>query len=283
MKKILQRLMMFIIGLPAVLVIVIALPHNHHLAANIVLVIVSALGAVEFADIVARRGYRLPVWEAVLLGTLAPLSGMLVINFGLDGTAVPVFMMFGLVWIISSRIIAKEAELELAADRAVIGLSVLLYPGLFILWIVKMTGLPYATSVLLVFLLTVFCNDSLAWLTGMLFGAGNRGFIAASPNKSVAGFIGGIFASIVVGMAAPYAFPSAFMSPRLPQLLAGAVLGFVSGAAAIIGDLAESTIKRSAGVKDSGSIIPGRGGILDSIDSLSFAAPFFYAAYLILF
>ncbi len=283
MKKILQRLMMFIIGLPAVLVIVIALPYYHHLAANIVLVIVSALGAVEFADIVGRRGYRLPVWEAVLLGTLAPLSGLLVIDFGMDSTAVPILMMFGLVWVISSRIFAKATELEHAADRTVVGLTVLLYPGLFIFWIVRMTGLPHATSALLVFLLTVFCNDSLAWLTGMLFGANNRGLIAASPNKSVAGFIGGIFASIVVGMAAPYVFPAAFQSSNLAKPLAGAILGFVSGTAAIIGDLAESTIKRSAGVKDSGAIIPGRGGILDSIDSLSFAAPFFYAAYLILF
>ncbi len=283
MKKILQRLMMFIIGLPAVLVIVLALPHFHHLAANLVLILVSALGATEFSAILGRRGYRLPTWEAAVLGVIAPLAGMLVISFGVDGAIAPVLFMLGVGWVISSRIFASAEDLASVADRTVAGLAVLVYPGIFIFWIVRMTSLPHATSVLIVFLLTVFCNDSLAWLTGILFGATNRGLIAASPNKSVAGFVGGMAASIIVGTAAPYLFPEAFAAAFFSRPLSGALLGAFSGAAAIMGDLAESTIKRSADVKDSGTIMPGRGGILDSIDSLSFAAPVFYAAYLLLF
>jgi phosphatidate cytidylyltransferase len=283
MKKIFQRLMMFIIGLPAVLVIVIALPQMHHLAASLVLTLVSALGAAEFAIIVGKRGYRLPTWEAAGLGSLIPLSGMISASFGFNGALVLIVFMIGVAWVISSRIFSKAADLEHIADRTVLGLSALIYPGVFIFWIVRMTSLPHATSVLLVFLLTVFSNDSLAWFFGLLFGANNRGFIAASPNKSIAGFVGGLTASIVVGLAAPYVFPAAFTVTFLSKAVSGILLGAVSGAAAIIGDLAESTIKRSADVKDSGSIIPGRGGILDSIDSLSFAAPVFYAAYLLLF
>lgn len=283
MKKIIQRLLMFIIGLPAVLVIVIALPQMHHLAANLVLALMSALGAVEFAAILGKRGYRLPTWEAAMLGSLTPIAAMFVVSFGVNSGLVLAVFMSGVAWVISSRIFSAAADLRSMVDRTVSGISVLVYPGVFVLWIVRMTSLPHSTSVLLVFLLTVFANDSLAWFFGLLFGANNRGFIPASPNKSLAGFVGGLAASVAVGIAAPYVFPSAFIAAHLPRLLSGALLGLCSGTAAIIGDLAESTIKRSADVKDSGSIIPGRGGVLDSIDSLSFAAPFFYAAFLFLF
>ena len=63
--------------------------------------------------------------------------------------------------------------------------------------------------------------------------------------------------------------------------LAIAAMGLVVGCAAIVGDLFESALKRSAGVKDSGTMVPGRGGFLDSIDSLLFAAPAFYGMSLL--
>jgi phosphatidate cytidylyltransferase len=61
------------------------------------------------------------------------------------------------------------------------------------------------------------------------------------------------------------------------------MLGLFTGIAAVLGDLAESALKRSAGVKDSGSLIPGRGGILDTIASLALSAPVFYVGYRLLF
>jgi phosphatidate cytidylyltransferase len=61
------------------------------------------------------------------------------------------------------------------------------------------------------------------------------------------------------------------------------MLGLLSGAAATLGDLAESVMKRSSDIKDSGSIVPGRGGALDSIDSIALAAPVFYGLYRLLF
>ena len=90
--------------------------------------------------------------------------------------------------------------------------------------------------------------------------------------------------SLIIGSSAPLLFPAAFTTHQtLPRLVAGIILGLCVGIVAIIGDLAESTIKRSGEVKDSGFIIPGRGGILDSVDSIALAAPVFYALYWILF
>ena len=137
--------------------------------------------------------------------------------------------------------------------------------------------------VILIFFLVVLLNDAFAWGAGMVFGKNNRGFLVVSPSKSIAGFIGGLAASVSTGIIAAILIPGAFSSTVVSSMSAGAILGFGAGIAAALGDLGESAIKRSAGVKDSGSLILGRGGALDSIDSLALAAPVYYMLYRILF
>jgi phosphatidate cytidylyltransferase len=283
MKKIVQRLLMFVIGLPAVLAVVAAIPQFSHLAANILVTVVSGLGAVEFSRILGVRGYRLHPAEAFVLGALAPLAMTLTVSLGVSGDLVDTSFIIGAAWVLASRILRPVATLEKMAERAASGLAVIVYPGVFMLWIIRLSALPEATALLVVYLLAVFSNDSLAWVFGMLLGGGNRGIVPASPNKSAAGFAGGIAASIGIGALAPLAFPAAFAAAAWPAPAAGAILGGLTGAAGIIGDLAESTVKRSAEVKDSGTLIPGRGGVLDSIDSLAFAAPVFFLVYTCLF
>ncbi|MDR2103740.1 MAG: phosphatidate cytidylyltransferase, partial [Treponema sp.] len=161
--------------------------------------------------------------------------------------------------------------------------AVMIYPGFFMLWIIKMALFSQANMIILMFFLIMIANDSAAWAAGMLFGAGNRGIIPASPNKSAAGFAGGAAASILAGMGAVVFIPAVFSVSRGSSLPAGAVLGFLSGLAGSLGDLGESVIKRSAQVKDSGNLIPGRGGVLDSLDSIAFAAPIYYFSFWFLF
>jgi phosphatidate cytidylyltransferase len=158
----------------------------------------------------------------------------------------------------------------------------MIYPGLFMAWIVRMSLFPRSDMVILMFLLMVIANDSAAWAMGMLFGKNNRGIIPASPNKSIAGFIGGFAASIMVGLGATHLAPETFPS-RLAAPFSGIILGLVSGLAGALGDLGESAMKRSANIKDSGTIIPGRGGVLDTIDSIALAAPVYYGLYQLLF
>jgi phosphatidate cytidylyltransferase len=115
--------------------------------------------------------------------------------------------------------------------------------------------------------LVVWAYDTAAYFVGRRFG--RRPFMHhISPAKTVEGVIGGLVAAVAVGAV----IVTLFGRP----VLAGAVFGLLVGAAAQAGDLAESMLKRAAGAKESGRLIPGHGGLLDRIDSFLFAAPVAY-------
>lgn len=122
------------------------------------------------------------------------------------------------------------------------------------------------TTALWLVLLTTWAEDTGAYFVGINFG--KTKFIKKSPNKSLEGVVGGIIlAIIVVGI---YTYYLGFFS--FQWLL----YGFLTAIVAMLGDLFESSLKRAVGVKDSGNLIPGHGGILDRLDSLFFSAPFTY-------
>ncbi len=93
---------------------------------------------------------------------------------------------------------------------------------------------------------------------------------AVSPNKSIEGGVGGVIGSILAVILAGVTF--------LPQVgvIDGVLIGLVLGVSGQLGDLFESLLKRACGVKDSGNMIPGHGGLLDRLDSLLFAFPVVY-------
>ncbi len=283
MKTILDRLLIFAIGIPIIIALVVLLPYYHHFAVNVLITIISSIGAIEFAHILSKKNYSISDLEAAILGGLAPLAMTISVSFSVSMEITVAIILGGAIWVITSYSFASQDNIPNTIDRVTAGLSLLLYPGLLMMWIIKMTLLPNPTLIILTFLMMVFGNDSLAWATGLLFGNGNREVVPASPNKSIAGFIGGLLASMLIGIVAVQFFPASFSASKISPIISAILLGLVTGIFAIIGDLAESSIKRSANVKDSGGIIPGRGGILDSIDSISLAAPVFYFLYRILF
>jgi phosphatidate cytidylyltransferase len=125
---------------------------------------------------------------------------------------------------------------------------------------------------LLVLVLTVWSFDTFAYLSGRTFKRG-RFLNHISPNKTWSGVIGGTVAAVIVAGLLAWA-----AGQWLPG---GLVLGFLVAVAGQAGDVAESMLKRTAGAKDSGHLIPGHGGILDRVDSFLFAAPVVYAYLLV--
>jgi len=193
--------------------------------------------------------------------------------------------MAGASWALLSQAFTRAKNMETVINNIAGCFSALVYPAFFILWIVEMSIWENSGAVFLFFII-VFLNDSTAWLTGTLFGKNNSGILAASPNKSLAGFIGGLFASMTVCAGAAWLFPFVLFSDKnnfSALFVPAIVLGLVTGIFATLGDLAESAIKRSCDIKDSGRLMLERGGILDSVDSLSAAAPVFFILYSILF
>ena len=124
---------------------------------------------------------------------------------------------------------------------------------------------PRGLSWALVVILATWVGDSAAYLVGSTWGR-RKLAPAISPNKSVEGATGGLISSISVGALT-------FQGFGLGAWWLGMIVGGVIGVTGQLGDLAESVMKRQAGVKDSGAVIPGHGGILDRIDALLFAFP----------
>jgi phosphatidate cytidylyltransferase len=121
----------------------------------------------------------------------------------------------------------------------------------------------------------VWANDTAAFLTGHFFGR-RKLALHISPAKTWEGFIGGLSWSVIA------AFVLLVITPVHLAWYHAVILGVLVAVVATLGDLAESLLKRVAEVKDSGTIVPGHGGILDRVDSLLFAISvvFFYAAFL---
>lgn len=132
----------------------------------------------------------------------------------------------------------------------------------------------YGAKLVLLVCLLVWAADSGAYFAGKSFGK-RKMSPAVSPNKTIEGLIGGVITAIIIGWGAASAFNIQFesTSSMLGIFIATIIIS-------VLGDLVESMFKRASGIKDSGTIIPGHGGILDRIDSLTAAFPVFAFFYI---
>ncbi|AHN67271.1 phosphatidate cytidylyltransferase [Treponema pallidum subsp. pallidum str. Sea 81-4] len=273
-----KRLLIFFFSVPTILMLVYAAPHAHFLAFHLV-IFGSVMGAVwEMHAMVSRRMCTYPLVLLIPFSLVLPLLGYAalwqpargaesVLFIGALGTLLMSVFFTELVYSFS-------ASFENALERMASALLLVLYPGIFSLFFSLITRWRHAEIALVIFFLMVFTCDSCAWFCGTLWGVNNRGIIPASPKKSIAGFIGGFAGSVGAGCFGSLVFGSR-VTLSLGMLMG---VGALVGLTAIVGDLVESVMKRSAQVKDSGFFTPGRGGIMDNLDSLAPSLGTFYIA-----
>ena len=282
MTNLAWRIVVFVVGIPGLAVLIVLLPGRDHLAFGVLAVIVSAIGSTETASLFARKetGYRAGSFLIPVLGALLPAAALLSVQGFLPAGAPTAALVLAASVVLAAQAFRREQnDFRHIIPSVAANLTVALYPGLFMAHIILIGALPNATALLLIFLATAFLNDTAAYLGGRIFGRARHALLPISPNKTPIGFLFGFATSIGVVFIAGAIVPEMFPGPALLRAVFGALCGVI----VILGDLVESALKRSAAAKDSGSLIPGRGGILDSIDSPIFLAPVFYYLYQVLF
>jgi phosphatidate cytidylyltransferase len=181
---------------------------------------------------------------------------------------IPAGLLIAVVAVLSIPLLVEMPLLDGLRNGAIV-LTGMLYIGLTLSYLVVVRLLPQGESLLFFLLLVTWAADTAAYYIGTLYG--QRALAPRiSPKKTVEGLVGGLVGATIVAYAARWTFLPEFSS--LDTILLAVFLTLTG----LWGDLVESAIKRSVGVKDSGGLLPGHGGMLDRLDSLLFTAPAFY-------
>ena len=272
-KAFLSRILLVIVAFPLIGALIFLVPHLHHLLFNLVVAGVSVVGALETRGLFEARGIPTARYLAPALAGTLPVVVWLEVAGIIPAGYNRYWLVAAMSVILLRAVISTDArKLEGFLSFVSSSLFILLYPAFFLSWVVRFSGLAESSLSILLFLGLVFGNDMAAYFAGSLWGRSTRLNLPASPQKSVVGFVAGLAGSLIIyaafKLAAPHVVPE--------SIPLGIVFAILVGASVILGDLFESGLKRSAGVKDSGIIIPGRGGMIDSIDSMVLSAPLFY-------
>lgn len=230
------------------------------------------IGFHEFTRILWAKGVQVAEWigYAGVLGTLA-WAQFAPANSALLGGILTAVILLSLLWLLKS--FPERTWLEATAT-----VGGVIYTGFLLSHLLLLRNMGGGSGwdlglgwVALAFFCT-WSADSFAYFAGRAFGK-RKLAPKISPGKSVEGFIGGLVGAVIVGaLWAPVIGHSWFL---------GALIGLAVALIAPVGDLAESALKRYAGVKDSGKLLPGHGGVLDRFDSSLFVLPVVYYVVLL--
>ncbi|MFA7535772.1 MAG: phosphatidate cytidylyltransferase [Desulfuromonadales bacterium] len=233
---------------------------------SILVGVITALALMEFYQMAMPAEPYTERWLAIAAGTLI----LLLIAFTAPALQVAgmtfLVLLFALFYLFSYR------DLQTVVVRLALVFCGFFYVPLLLGHLTLLRSLPLGREWIFAVLLLVMAGDSAAYFTGIRFGR-RKLYPAISPNKSIEGALGGLAGSVLGIFVAKLTFFGEL------QVFDCLLLGVGVGSLAQLGDLFESMLKRSFGVKDSGKLIPGHGGLLDRLDSLLFAfAPVYYYA-----
>jgi phosphatidate cytidylyltransferase len=223
------------------------------------LVIVVVLMAVfELLDALVQKGHK-PSIPLGLAATAAILAAAYQEKFAYIGITLAVATYAAMIYALRP---GRDASAGSAAAWTIFGLTWIAGGGAGAVSILVMEG---GLALLIASVLIVACDDIGAYFTGTSFGR-HKMAPSVSPAKSWEGFAGGISTALAAGLL----FASLL---RELTVVDGLAIGLIAGLLAPVGDLVESLVKREIGIKDSGRLLPGHGGMLDRLDAIIFCCP----------
>lgn len=236
---------------------------SHEYVYNGAIALICVLAMYEFLALGRAKGYQLPI--PLCIGIML----IILAAFILPQLSVELGMFTALLLIPASYVFSKN-PLEDSLPSSAIAVLATTYVGLLGGSLIRLRqDFPVGWKLVFFLLLVVWLGDSGAYYVGKKFGK-RKLSPRISPKKTIEGLVGGFIASIITALVIHFTFFREF--PLVHAVIAGVLLSF----AGVTGDLAESMWKRSAAVKDSGTLIPGHGGFLDRFDSILFTAPILY-------
>ena len=231
----------------------------------------AAVGSLEVSAMARRRGHK-PAATLAQAWAVAMVAAAYVASTAGDSPAEAAAVL-AVVALVAQGVVLPVTLWRSTPSRAVANWAVTagaaLYPGLLLAYAPLLRSLDDGFLWVLLLLGTVFASDTAAFFTGRLLGR-SRMAPRISPGKTWEGTAAGL----VAAAAASTVLATALGLPLAPPF--AAALGVAVGVVAILGDLAESALKRACGVKDSGTLVPGHGGVLDRLDSIVFNLPLMY-------
>jgi len=230
--------------------------------------LILGLAAWEYVRLFRSGGYQPATFLIVAVSVLMPLArGWKA--FSLDGLILGCFILISMAY----HVFAYERGRDQAATDFAITIAGGVYLGFVGSYLVSLRNLPEGLWWVLLALPSVWLADSGAYFIGRSLGR-HKMSKRVSPKKSWEGYFGGILVGIIgtalLAMLWQYLagrWPTQLGSASLITPMNGAILGLILSLLTVFGDLGESMIKRQVGVKDSGSLLPGHGGVFDRIDS----------------
>jgi len=221
----------------------------------------------EWRDALRASGRRVSLWPIS-----AAIAGMGVATWYGKSEGLIVALLVACAGVVAWRVVDERIENTLADSLA--SMFTLLWIPFLASFFLLMEQAHDGWQRVYIVIFAVTGNDTGALISGMLFGK-HKMAPRVSPNKTWEGFAGGlVLGTIAASVLAYFILDGAWIT--------GALVGAAAAVAAVVGDLAESAIKRDISVKDMSSFLPGHGGILDRIDSMLVAAPVAYVVFALL-
>jgi phosphatidate cytidylyltransferase len=273
MNELTKRILVALVGIPAI-VILIFLGDWYFF---ILVLLISLVAQLEFYDMQIKKKFQPQRINGIIAGVLLLLG----IQTG-EWQSIGIGVVFVLMFILAFEMFRHHDNVSINVGITLVGI---LYIPLFLGTLIytksyvddRFINIQYAGfKYIMMILITIWICDTFAYAFGKLFGK-HKLYEKVSPNKTIEGGVAGLLGAIItiIVVKSFNILPLSWVS--------AVIIGFTVGVIGQMGDLIESWFKRDAGVKDSSSILPGHGGMLDRFDSLLFLSPSLFILTILLF